>query len=109
LNDVDKREMFIQDQIGSVMKGIEIGLQQGIEQGIQQGIEQGIGQGIERGKIEGEIGLIMRQIVRRVGDVTQEVQTRIQGLSGEQLDDLGEALLDFRSQEDLIAWLESAG
>jgi predicted transposase/invertase (TIGR01784 family) len=105
LNDVDKREMFIQDQIGSVMKGIEIGLQQGIEQGIQQGIEQGI----ERGKIEGEIGLIMRLLVRRVGEVTQEVQTRIQGLSGEQLDDLGEALLDFRSQEDLIAWLESAG
>jgi len=104
LNDVDKREMFIQDQIGSVMKGIEIGLQQGIEQGIQQGIEQGI----ERGKIEGEIGLIMRQIVRRVGEVTLEVQTRIQGLSGEQLDDLGEALLDFRIQEDLIAWLDSA-
>jgi phage-related minor tail protein len=44
-----------------------------------------------------------------VGEVTQEVQTRIQGLSGEKLDDLGEALLDFRSQEDLIAWLESAG
>ncbi|MEG4395313.1 Rpn family recombination-promoting nuclease/putative transposase [Microcoleus sp. BROC3] len=108
LNDVDKREMFIQDQIGSVMKGIEIGLQQGIEQGIQQGIEQGIQQGIERGKVEGEIGLIIRQIVRRVGDVTVEVQTRIQGLSAEQLDDLGEALLDFRSQEDLIAWLESA-
>jgi flagellar biosynthesis/type III secretory pathway protein FliH len=105
--------MFIQDQIGSVMKGIEIGLQQGIEQGIQQGIEQGmeqgIEQGIERGKIEGEIGLIMRQIVRRVGDVTEEVQTCIQGLSGEQLEDLGEALLDFRSQEDLIAWLDAAG
>ena len=50
----------------------------------------------------------MRQIVRRVGEVTQEVQTRIQGLSGVQLDDLGEALLDFRSQEDLIAWLDSA-
>ena len=104
LNDVDKREMFIQDQIGSVMKGIEIGIQQGIEQGIQQGIEQGI----ERGKIEGEIGLIMRLLVRRVGEVTLEVQTRIQGLSAEQLDDLGEALLDFRSQEDLIGWLDSA-
>ena len=51
----------------------------------------------------------MRLLVRRVGDVTQEVQTRIQGLSGEQLDDLGEALLDFRSQEDLIAWLDAAG
>ncbi|MEG4035062.1 DUF4351 domain-containing protein [Microcoleus sp. S36b_A4] len=51
----------------------------------------------------------MRQIVRRVGEVTLEVQTRIEGLSAEKLDDLGEALLDFRSQEDLMAWLESAG
>ncbi|MEG4583947.1 DUF4351 domain-containing protein [Microcoleus sp. MOSTC5] len=50
----------------------------------------------------------MRPIVGRVGDVTQEVQTSIQGLSGEQLDDLREALLDFRSQEDLIVGLESA-
>ena len=116
LNDVDKREMFIQDQLGSVTKGIEIGMQRGMEQGIQQGIQQGIEQGmqqgieqgIERGKIEGEIGLIMRLLVRRVGDVTQEVQTRIQGLSAEQLDDLGEALLDFTSEEDLIAWLDSA-
>ncbi|MGB8687598.1 MAG: DUF4351 domain-containing protein [Microcoleus sp.] len=36
------------------------------------------------------------------------MQTRIQQLSPEQLDDLGEILLDFTSQEDLIAWLESA-
>ncbi|MEG3907194.1 DUF4351 domain-containing protein [Microcoleus sp. w2-18bC1] len=50
----------------------------------------------------------MRPIVRRVGDVTLEVQTSIQGLSAEQLDDLREALLDFRSQEDLIVWLQSA-
>ncbi|MEG4057794.1 MULTISPECIES: DUF4351 domain-containing protein [unclassified Microcoleus] len=45
----------------------------------------------------------MRHIIRRVGDVTLEFQTSIQGLSAEQLDDLAEALLDFRSQEDLIA------
>ncbi|MEG4093376.1 DUF4351 domain-containing protein [Microcoleus sp. Pol12B4] len=50
----------------------------------------------------------MRQLVRRVGDVKLEVQTNIQGLSAEQLDDLREALLDFRSQEDLIVGLESA-
>jgi hypothetical protein len=50
----------------------------------------------------------MRQLVRRVGDVTLEVQTRIQELSAENLDDLREALLDFRSQEDLIVWLEAA-
>ncbi|MEG4215449.1 DUF4351 domain-containing protein [Microcoleus sp. Pol14C6] len=40
----------------------------------------------------------MRPIVRRVGDVTLEFQTSIQGLSAEHLDDLPEDLLDFRSQ-----------
>ncbi len=44
----------------------------------------------------------MRQIVTRVGDVTLEAQTRIQGLSAEKLDDLREALLDFRSTQDLM-------
>lgn len=40
----------------------------------------------------------MRQSVLRVSDVTLEVQTSIHGLSAEQLDDLREALFDFRSQ-----------
>lgn len=94
--DLDKREMLIQAQLGSVMKGIEIGIQQGIEQEI------------ERGKLAGQIALIMRQIVRRVGEVAPEIEANIQQLSGEQLDDLGAALLDFTTQEDVIAWLESA-
>ena len=46
--------------------------------------------------------------VRRVGEVAPEIEANIQQLSGEQLDDLGEALLDFTTQEDVIAWLESA-
>lgn len=49
----------------------------------------------------------MRQIGRRTGEISPAIQSRIQQLSPEQLDDLGEILLDFTSQEDLIAWLES--
>ena len=61
----------------------------------------------QEGIIEGETALILRQIARRTGEIPPEIKTRIQQLSLEQLDDLGEILLDFTSQADLIAWLES--
>jgi len=83
LGALEKREMFFEDQRGAVIKGVK------------------------EGRIEGQIALILRQIARRTGEISPEIQTRIQQLSPEQLDDLGEILLDFTSQQDLIAWLES--
>ncbi|MFB2919085.1 Rpn family recombination-promoting nuclease/putative transposase [Aerosakkonema funiforme] len=55
----------------------------------------------------GEIAVIMRQLTRRIGVLTLELQARIQTLSIAQLEDLGEALLDFSQPSDLTAWLES--
>jgi predicted transposase/invertase (TIGR01784 family) len=91
LASLEKREMFFEDQRGAVIKGMQEGRQEGRQEGL----------------IEGQIALILRQIARRTGEIPPEIQTRIQQLSLEQLDDLGEILLDFTSQEDLIAWLES--
>ncbi|MEO1427470.1 MAG: DUF2887 domain-containing protein [Cyanobacteria bacterium J06633_8] len=51
--------------------------------------------------------LIFRQLTRRVGELPQEVRSRIEFLSLEQLEDLGEALLDFQGMSDLDAWLET--
>ncbi|HBY80808.1 MAG TPA: transposase, partial [Cyanobacteria bacterium UBA11148] len=42
LEDLEKRVMFLEDQRGAVIKGIEEGRQRGIEEGRQQGIQQGI-------------------------------------------------------------------
>lgn len=55
----------------------------------------------------GEIAVIMRQLNRRIGALTPEIQARIQSLSIAQLEDLGEALLDFSQPNDLTTWLES--
>jgi predicted transposase YdaD len=63
--------------------------------------------GYERGKQEGEQGLVLRQVQKRVGELTQEVRERIQSLSLVQLEALGEALLDFTALEDLLSWLEA--
>jgi predicted transposase YdaD len=58
-------------------------------------------QGIERG----ERSLILRQLNRQVGEVPESVRSRVAALSISQLEELGEALLDFTSLADLEAWL----
>jgi predicted transposase YdaD len=65
--------------------------------------------GYERGEQEGRQKqaqeLVLRLLKRRVGELAPEVQERIQSLSLEQLEALGEALLDFTGLEDLLSWL----
>lgn len=50
--------------------------------------------------------LISRQFKRRFGDIDASLVEQVRNLSAEQLEDLGEALLDFSEVADLIAWLE---
>ncbi len=58
-------------------------------------------------KEEGERSLVLRQLTRRVGELPQQVRERVETLELEQLENLGEALLDFTSMADLQAWLEA--
>ncbi len=59
----------------------------------------------EEGRQEGEKNLILRLLHRRIGEIDLLLIERITGLSIEQLENLGEALLDFSSVADLEAWL----
>jgi len=56
---------------------------------------------------KGEATLVLRQLARRLGQVTPEVRSQIQQLPVAQLEELGEALLDFSSAQDLTDWLEN--
>lgn len=56
---------------------------------------------------KGERALILRQLTRRVGSISEVWQAQIEALSLPQLEDLGEALLEFSSIEDLEAWLQT--
>ncbi|WP_414528061.1 Rpn family recombination-promoting nuclease/putative transposase [Nodularia chucula] len=58
-------------------------------------------------KEEGERSLIIRLLTRRVGELSSDVLQRVETLSLEQLENLGEALLDFTSMADLQVWLET--
>ncbi|PPS42774.1 DUF4351 domain-containing protein [Chroococcidiopsis sp. TS-821] len=63
-------------------------------------------QGIEQGRQEEAQSLILRLLNRRIGAVDSQLQTQIQQLSLSQLEELGEALLDFTEITNLISWLE---
>jgi predicted transposase/invertase (TIGR01784 family) len=67
--------------------------------------EQGIEQGIKQGKEQATRALILRLLHRRVGDVPQPLEARVRELSLEELEALGEALLDFAGVADLEQWL----
>ncbi|MDJ0728775.1 MAG: Rpn family recombination-promoting nuclease/putative transposase [Crocosphaera sp.] len=56
------------------------------------------------GRQQGEANLILRQLNRRIGEVSPQLCQKIQSLSIEQLENLGEALLDFKSIDDLEQW-----
>ena len=71
----------------------------------EQAKEEGRQEGRQEGKQEGEKNLILRLLHRRIGEIDSLLIERIIGLSIEQLENLGEALLDFSSVADLEAWL----
>ncbi|MFN6478037.1 DUF4351 domain-containing protein [Nostoc sp. DedQUE07] len=50
--------------------------------------------------------LISRQLKRRFDDIDVSLVEQVKNLSTEQLEELGEELLDFSEVADLIAWLE---
>jgi hypothetical protein len=51
--------------------------------------------------------LILRQLKRKLGNLSFHLESQINSLSLKTLEDLGEALLDFNTVEDLIAWLNN--
>jgi Domain of unknown function (DUF4351) len=75
------------------------------EQAKQEGLQQGLQQGRQEGRQEGEQDLILRLINRRIGEIDASLIERIKGLSIEQLENLGEALLEFSNVADLEIWL----
>jgi predicted transposase/invertase (TIGR01784 family) len=53
-----------------------------------------------------QISLILRQMVRRLGTIEPEMENRIRQLSVQQLENLGDTVLDFKNLSDITAWLQ---
>ena len=62
--------------------------------------------GLQEGRAEEGRSFVLRLLNRRVGTIAPELKIKIETLTIEQLEDLGEALLDFATIADLEAWLD---
>lgn len=85
LEEIQKEEILIEDRKGE----ISLARREGIEIGREEGI------GI----------LVKRQIRRKFGEIAPEVQTKIEQLSLEKLDILGDEIFDLATIVDLENWL----
>jgi predicted transposase YdaD len=63
--------------------------------------------GEAKGKIEGELNFALRLLSRRIGTIAPNTEAQIRSLSLTQIEELGEALLDFSQPSDLNDWLRS--
>jgi predicted transposase YdaD len=59
------------------------------------------------GEAVGEAKVIVRQLNRRLGSIPDRLSSQIGQLTVPQLEDLGEALLDFTQMSDLVNWLDA--
>ena len=61
---------------------------------------------IEQGRQVEGVSLILRLLNRRIGAIPANLVEQITQLPIETLENLGEALLDFQNEADLVNWLE---
>ncbi|MEG4803787.1 Rpn family recombination-promoting nuclease/putative transposase [Microcoleus sp. ARI1-B5] len=54
-----------------------------------------------------QLSLILRQLVRRLGTIEPETENSIRQLGLQELEELGDAVLDFNSLSDLTEWLRA--
>ena len=75
------------------------------EKARQEGQQLGKQQGKQEGQQLGEQQIILRLLKRRFGELGLSVIEQIQGLSTDELESLGDVLLDFSKVGDLEVWL----
>jgi hypothetical protein len=96
-------------RLEGLAEGERHGEQRGHQLGHQQGLSQGRHQGLKEGELQGKQqeaqALVLRQLPRRCGQLSQSQELAVRALSLEQLEALAEALLDFDGPEALDAWL----
>jgi hypothetical protein len=66
---------------------------------------EAVERGMQKGSHTKSLQIVLRQLSRRFGAVSSELQARIEGLSEPALDDLIVDLLDFRSLGDAESWI----
>ncbi len=64
-------------------------------------------EGMEKGREEGQREILHRQITKKFGPLSPDLNQQIDQLTSQKLDDLAEQLLDFQTISDLTQWLKN--
>ncbi len=62
---------------------------------------------IQAAEQKGQQEIVIRQLTRRVGNVSHEVESQVKALRLDQLDELLDAALTFTKVEDLMNWFDA--
>ena len=98
-----------QDEVAQML-GIELSEVRAFQDAINEGEQKGRQEGEQKGRQEAQQqarALVKRQLAKKLGSLSSGVQKRLDRLSIEQVESLGEAFLDFDSISDLKGWLSS--
>ncbi len=106
LNLDESEEKVFKDELGTIESEEREQIMQIVTSWMKTGIEQGRQEGRQEG-LQRETDLILRQLKRKIGQFTPEIEEQVKGLEIEELENLGEALLDFEQLEDLTIWLSN--
>ncbi|MGH9935006.1 MAG: DUF4351 domain-containing protein [Blastocatellia bacterium] len=79
-----------------------------IQEWIEEGREEGREEGIQIGAHKALCSVTLRLLHRALGEIDEVTQERIRALPNHRLEELGGALLDFNSLDDLRKWLSDA-
>jgi hypothetical protein len=71
--------------------------------------QEALQEGVEQGRQEENIRWIFRFLERQFGSIPSEISQRIQNLSFDQLERLGNDVFDFNNLEELSSWLQENG
>jgi predicted transposase YdaD len=70
----------------------------------QQIYQEGVASGEERWRREEAVGLVIKLLTRKLGNLAPALTSQVRDLPVEEVESLGEALLDFQSIADLESW-----
>jgi flagellar biosynthesis/type III secretory pathway protein FliH len=73
-----------------------------IQRGLQEGEAKGRVEGEAKGRVEGQADLLARQLTKRFGTLSAEIQARLAQATSDQLERWGERLLDADSLDGVF-------
>ena len=102
-----RQEGLVEGRQKGLVEGRQEGLVEGRQEGLAEGRQEGLSEGLQEGQKQAAIAFVLRLLDRKFDSLAPEMRDRILLLSFEQLEMLGEALLDFQEPGDLERWLET--